>query len=81
MLYIDFFIFCCVVLCFGIMLTWGFHNIFIVHGKHIDVGCTMAGMCGVEILSQFSLHMACVESMALAPHGENQGFRRETCCT
>ncbi len=28
----------------------GFHNIFIVHGvghgKHLDVGCTMAGLCG-----------------------------------
>jgi len=35
----------------------GFHNLFIVHGKghgkHIDVGSTMVGLCGVEILSQF----------------------------
>jgi len=53
-LYIDFlFIFGCIVLCFGTMLTWGFHNIFIVHGKHIDVGCTMVRLCGVEILPQF----------------------------
>jgi hypothetical protein len=56
-LYIDLFIFCCFVLCFGTTLAWGFHNIFIVHGKghgkHIDVGCTMAGLCGVEIFSQF----------------------------
>jgi hypothetical protein len=39
------------------MLALGFHNIFIIHGKgrgkHTDVGCTMVGLCGVEILSQF----------------------------
>jgi hypothetical protein len=35
------------------MLTWGFHNIFFVHGKHIDVGCTMAALCGVKVMSQF----------------------------
>ncbi len=50
------FYFCCIVLCFSIMLAWGFHNIFIVHGKghgkHIDVGCTMVGLCGVNFLSQ-----------------------------
>jgi hypothetical protein len=23
------------------------------HGKHVDVGYNMAGLCGVEILSQF----------------------------
>ncbi len=51
------FYFCCIVLCFGTTLAWGFHNIFIVHGndhgKHIDVGGTMARLCGVKILSQF----------------------------
>ncbi len=52
-LYIDFFIFCCIGLCFGIMLAGGSHNIFIVHGKHINVGCTMAGLCKVEILFEF----------------------------
>jgi hypothetical protein len=35
------------------MLAWGFHNILIVHGKHINVGCTMVGLFGVEIMSQF----------------------------
>jgi hypothetical protein len=52
-LYIYFLIFCCIVLCFGTTLARGFHNIFIVHGKHTNVGCTMAGLCGVEIMSQF----------------------------
>jgi len=46
-----FLIYCCIVLRFGTMLTWEFHNIFIVHGKHIDVGCTITRLCGVEILS------------------------------
>jgi hypothetical protein len=54
---------------FGTTLAWGFHNIFIVHGKghgkHIDIGCTMVGLCGVDILSQFFFMHACVESMAL----------------
>ncbi len=39
------------------MLEWRFHNIFIVHGKshgkHTNVGCTMARLCGVDIMSQF----------------------------
>jgi hypothetical protein len=35
------------------MLAWAFYNILIVHGKHIDVGCTMVGLFGVEIMSQF----------------------------
>jgi len=35
------------------MLTWGFRNILIVHGKHADVGCTTVGLFGVEITSQF----------------------------
>jgi len=53
-----------IVLCFGSTLAWGFHNIFIVHGKchgkHIKVGCTMVGLCGVEILSQiFFVHGMC----------------------
>jgi hypothetical protein len=61
------------------MLAWGFHNIFIVHGTHIDVGCTMVGLCGIKIMSQFFLHMTCVKSMALVLHGENQGFRCEVC--
>ncbi len=29
----------------------------------------------------FSLHMACVESMAFALHGENQGSKGEACNT
>ncbi len=66
------FIFCCVVLCFNITLTWGFHNIFIVHGKghgkHTNVGCTMVGLCGVEILSQFFFaHGMCWKHGACAP--------------
>ncbi len=52
-LYVDFYFFCWIFLCFGITLAWGFHNIFIVHGKHINVGCTMAGLCKVEILFEF----------------------------
>ncbi len=52
-----FIFFCYVILCFSTMLAWGFHNIFIVHGKghgiHTNVGCTMAGLCGVKIMSQF----------------------------
>jgi len=35
------------------MLMWGLCNIFIVHGKHTNVGFTMAGLCGAEILSHF----------------------------
>ncbi len=35
------------------VFVWGFYNIFIVHGKHIDVGRTMARLYGVEIMSQF----------------------------
>ncbi len=61
--------FCCIVLCFGIMLTRGFHNIFIVHDKHINVSYTMAGLCGVHFFS-----MVCVESMVLMLYGKNQGF-------
>ncbi len=62
--YIDFFIFCCIVLCFGTTLTWGFHNIFIVHGKghgkHTNVVCTMVRLCGVKIPSQiFFAHGMC----------------------
>jgi hypothetical protein len=59
---------CCIVLCFGTTLAWGFHNIFIVHGKHIDVGYTMARLCGVEILSQiFFAHGMCWKHGAYAP--------------
>jgi len=76
-----FFIFCCIVLCFDTTLTWGFHNIFIVHGKHTNVGCTMARLFGVKILPNFSLHMACVEIVVLAFHGKNQGFKGEACST
>jgi hypothetical protein len=46
-----------VALSYVLVLTWGFHNIFIVHGKghgkHTDVGCAMARLCGVEIMSHF----------------------------
>jgi hypothetical protein len=55
-LYIIFnFLLHCLIFC--TMLALGFHNIFIIHGngeghgKHIDVGCTMVGLCGVEIMS------------------------------
>ncbi len=61
------FIFYYIVLCFGITLTWRFHNIFIVHGKghgkHTNVGCTMVGLCGVEIMSQLLLKAWCLRSM------------------
>jgi hypothetical protein len=43
----------CIILCFCIILAWGLHNIFIIHGKHTNVGCTMAWLCGAEILSHF----------------------------
>ncbi len=32
---------------------WGLCNIFIVHGKHTNVGCTMARLCGAKIVSHF----------------------------
>jgi len=35
------------------MLMWGLCNIFIVHGKCTNVGCTMARLCGAKILSHF----------------------------
>ncbi len=63
----------------------GFHNIFIVHveghGKHTDVGCTMARLCGSKSCPNFSLHMACVKSMAFALHGKNQRFKGQVCNT
>jgi hypothetical protein len=64
--------FCCIILCFGTTLAWGFHNIFIVHGqghdKHTDVGCTMAGLCRVKILSQFFFaHGMCWKHGAYTP--------------
>ncbi len=63
-----FFIFCCIVLCFGTTLAWGFHNIFIVHGKHTNVGCTMARLFGVKILSQFFfVHDMCWKHGACVP--------------
>jgi hypothetical protein len=59
-LYIDFLFFVTLFYVFGIALAWGLHNIFIVHGKHTNVGCTMARLCGVEILSQlFFVHNMC----------------------
>jgi hypothetical protein len=66
------FFFCCIVLCFGTALARGFHNIFTVHGKghgkHIDVGCTMVGLCGVEFLSHFFfVHGMCWKHGACAP--------------
>jgi hypothetical protein len=66
-LYIDLF-FCCIILCFGITLAWGFQNIFIIHGKHTNVRCTMAGMCGVQIMSQFFfVHGMCWKHETCAP--------------
>jgi hypothetical protein len=67
---------------FRYYVRWGFHNIFIVHGKHIDVERTM--VCFVELKSCpifKKLCMACVKSMALALHGKNQGFISEVCST
>ncbi len=56
-LYIDFYFFCCIVFYSGTTLAWGFHNIFILHGKchgkHINIGSTMARLCEVKIMSQF----------------------------
>jgi hypothetical protein len=71
-LYIDFLFTFYIVLCFGTTLTWGFQNIFIVHGKHhgkhIDVGCTMVGLCGVKIMSQFFFtHGMCWKHGVYAP--------------
>jgi hypothetical protein len=70
-LYIDFlFLLHCFM--FWYYISWGFHNIFIVHGndhgKHIDVGCTMVGLCGVKILSQiFFMHGMCWKHGTYAP--------------
>ncbi len=50
------------------MLAWGSHNIFIIHGKHINVGCTMARLCGVKILSHFFfVHGMCWKHGACVP--------------
>ncbi len=55
-------------MCFGTTLAQGFHNIFIVHGKHTNVGCTMAGLYGIEIMSQiFFAHGMCWKHGTCAP--------------
>jgi hypothetical protein len=55
-------------LMFWYNVRWGFHNISIVHGKHTDVGCTMVGLCGIEILFQFFFsHGMCWKHGACAP--------------
>ncbi len=41
----------------------------------------MARLCEIEIMSFLCVHMACVQNIALALHGENQGSRGEACNT
>jgi hypothetical protein len=51
------------------------------HANHIDVGCTMQICVELKSCSNFSLHMACIESITLVLHGENQRSRGEVCNT
>ncbi len=61
------------------MLAWEFDNIFIVHGKHIVLGAPWQDFVESKSYPNFSLCMACVESMVLTLHGKNQRFKGETC--